>query len=71
MTIEQEPDTISLVPNWERMLLWMCEAQAQHAFNKDSYGVMASVLESTRFLAATNPDALNRIIDKLKEKGDM
>jgi len=46
----------------------MCENAAQHGFIRDAYGVYASILEITRYMYLSDPDALNRVIDALREK---
>jgi len=62
-------ENVEIIPNWERTLMFMCHGQAMNDFNKGAFDVMASVLETTRFLAMTDPDALKRVIEQLKKKG--
>jgi len=62
---EVHVETINLTPNYEATAEWFAHALAQHGFTKNSYSPVVSLIEQVRYLQATDPDALTRILGRL------
>jgi hypothetical protein len=58
--------TIELTPNWEPLCLWFALALAEHAFEQDNRLPVVSFIEQVRYLALTDPEALERVMAKLR-----
>ena len=58
--------TVELTPNWEATTLWFAEAFKWQSFDKGASEPIITFIEQTRYLALTNPEALNRVLAKLK-----
>ena len=58
--------TITVEPNWEPLCLWFALALAEHAFEQDNRLPVVSFIEQVRYLALTDPEALERVLVKLK-----
>jgi hypothetical protein len=66
--MEYTGETVNLEPEWEPTCEWFAEAMAQHTFEQWAYSPVVSFMEQVRFLALTDPDALERIMERLKRK---
>ena len=58
--------TIIVEPNWEPLCLWYALALAEHAFEEDNRLPLISFIEQVRYLALADPDALVRVIERLR-----
>lgn len=58
--------TITLEPDWENTALWFAEALRTHSFNKGAKEPIISFIEQIRYLTLTDPDAVKRIMEKIK-----
>jgi hypothetical protein len=58
---------INLTPEWENTALWFAEVLKQHGFERDKSGPIITFIEQIRYLTQTDIDAVQRIIEKLKD----
>jgi len=58
-------DTIVLTPNWEGTTEWFALALRDHSFDRGAKEPIVSFIEQVRYLALTNPEALERVIKKM------
>jgi len=58
---------VNLTPEWENTALWFAELLKQHAFDRNESGPVISLIEQIRYLTQTDIDAVQRIIEKLKD----
>lgn len=59
-------ETIDLTPNWEATTEWFARALREHAFDKNAKEPVISFIEQVRYLAITDPKALERVLEHLK-----
>lgn len=57
---------ITLTPEWEGTCEWFARALREHAFEKNAKEPIVSFIEQVRYLALTDPAALERVLDRLK-----
>jgi len=62
MTAGTPVDSITLEPNWEATCEWFARALAEHAFDRFATAPVISFIEQVRYLALTDPGALERVI---------
>lgn len=60
--------TIQVQPDWEATCEWFARALAEHAFNRNETNPVISFIEQVRYLAQTDPEALARIIEKVRQR---
>ena len=60
------PRTIQVEPDWEAMCEWFARALAEHAFNQFETNPVISFIEQVRYLTDTDPEAVARIIEKVR-----
>jgi len=60
-------ETIELTPNWEVTTEWFARVIAEHGFNRSAREPIVSFIEQVRYLALTDPAALERVIAKLRD----
>lgn len=60
--------TVTITPNYEALTRYSAEAFATHGWDTTHtlYGPVAAFIELVRHLQATNPEALDRILDKVR-----
>lgn len=58
--------TITLEPQWEGLTEWHARALAEHAFERFAKEPVVTFIEQVRYLALTDPEALERILARLK-----
>ena len=58
---------ITLTPEWEATTEWFARVFREHGFERDARGPMVSFIEQVRYLALTDPDALDRVIERLSK----
>ena len=61
-----ETEYIVITPEWESTCEWFARAFREHAFEKDARAPIISFIEQVRYLALTDPAALERIMERLK-----
>lgn len=57
---------IILEPNWENTALWFANAMKFHDFEYASKEPIISFIEQIRYLTLTDPEAVARILEKLR-----
>jgi hypothetical protein len=60
--------TIRVEPDWEATCEWFARALAEHAFHQNETNPVISFIEQVRYLAQTDPQALARIIEKVRQR---
>ena len=60
----------TLEPNWEATVLWFAEAFKYQSFDVGARDPIVSFMEQVRYLDRTNPEALERVLEKLRAAGD-
>jgi hypothetical protein len=58
-------DTIILEPDWEVMCEFFARALATHSFEPGAIPPVYSLIEIVRYLAVRDPEALQRVIERL------
>lgn len=61
-------EVVNIEPEWENTALWFANALAQHGFERDAYSPVVSLIEQVRYLTQTDPDAVERILNKLRAR---
>ena len=56
---------IVLTPDWEALCLWFARALADHSFDRGARAPVRSLIDIVRFLAATDPEAVQRVMARL------
>lgn len=69
--IDEERDSpsmryVTLEPNWEATCLWFATALSTHEFDYGAKAPVVTLIEQVRHLTKTDPEALDRIIERLK-----
>ena len=59
-------DYIILEPNWENTAMWFAQAMKFHDFEYAAKEPIVSFIEQIRYLTQTDPEAVERIITKLR-----
>ena len=57
---------ILLEPNWENTALWFAQGLKFHDFEKAAKDPIVSFIEQIRYLTLTDPQAVERILVKLR-----
>lgn len=60
------PREVTIEPNWEGTATFFARALAEHTFEKNAYGPVASFIEQIRYLSHKDPDAVERLIRRLE-----
>lgn len=55
-----------LEPNWENVAVWFAQGLAFHDFEKANKAPIITFIETIRYLTVTDPEAVKRIINKLR-----
>ena len=63
---EVHVETINLTPDYEATSEWFARALAEHNFERGSYSAVVSLIEQVLYLQATEPDALERVLKRLR-----
>jgi hypothetical protein len=64
--MSDQPDTIILTPNWEATCEWFALVLIQHGFDRNARGPVISFIEQARYLALTDPQALERVLERIR-----
>jgi len=59
--------TVNIEPHWPGLARWWANAMAQHAFDWGARDPVASFIEVIRYLALTDAEELEAIIQELRE----
>jgi len=59
--------TVDIEPHWPSLARWWCQAMAQHSFEWGERGPVKSFIEIIRYLALSDPEELETIIQELRE----
>jgi hypothetical protein len=65
--MKEEGEFIVLEPHWEVLCGWLAMALSQHAFDRGTTAPVRSLIETVRYLAITEPDALSRVLERLAD----
>lgn len=60
-------ETINITPDWEVTTEWFARVLREHGFERNAREPILSFIEQVRYLALTDPDALDRIVAKLEK----
>lgn len=67
MSQDAQSRTFILEPNWEVTCEWFARALAEHAFDRFAIGPVISFVEQVRYLTLTDPAALARVIERVRQ----
>jgi len=58
--------SIVITPNWEATTEWFARNLREWGFEKNAHEPVISLIEQVRYLQQTDPEALDRVIERLK-----
>lgn len=67
MAAEPTIQTINIEPHWPGLARWWANALATHSFEQGARNPVVSFIEVIRYLALTDPEELEAIINELRE----
>ena len=63
---EPETYTAEFAAECEVLCVWLAQALAAQAFDRFSVQPIRSLIEAVRYLAVRDPDALSRVLERLR-----